>query len=98
MVATQQVADALMSASHLFALPFEKNFRPEPYVAFASNNWPLCISLVTGYMVVIFAGRRIMENQQAFDLRVPLAIWNAALSLFSFIGMWRTVSITNLAE
>jgi hypothetical protein len=90
--ATQQVADALIAASHLFALPVEKNFQPDAYIAFASNNWPLCIGLVIGYMVVIFTGRRIMENRPAFELRIPLALWNAALSLFSFIGMWRTVS------
>jgi hypothetical protein len=32
-----------------------------------------------------------MKDRQPFDLTLPLAAWNAGLSLFSFIGMFRTV-------
>lgn len=91
MIATHQVGQALIAASQLFALPFERSFSPAPYVAFADSHWPLCLSLVAGYLAVIFLGRRLMRDRAPFELRLPLALWNAALSLFSFIGMWRTM-------
>ena len=48
------------------------------------------------YLAAIFFGKRYMNQRiasggQRFDLRYPLAYWNAFLSLFSFIGAMRTV-------
>src|SRR3954468_15023033 len=90
---TKKVVDMLYSSTHLFALPFEKNFSADNAIAFAANNWPLAIGLVIGYLVFITAGSKIMANLKPFDLRMALAGWNMLLSVFSFLGMCRTVSL-----
>ena len=36
-------------------------------------------------------GKKIMDTKQAFDLKYPLAIWNAFLSLFSLLGTIKTL-------
>lgn len=51
------------------------------------------------YFVAIFAGKAAMHYWPAWDLSTPLKYWNLALSLFSTIGMLRTVPqlVHNLA-
>ena len=88
---TQDVAKILFSISNAFALPFEKNFTPGGYLDFANDNWPIPIILVILYMLFCRFGSEFMKDKKPFDLLGPLAAWNAALSLFSFIGMFRTV-------
>lgn len=90
---TAKFADALISFTHFLELPMERDFTPEVQIQFAKDNWTTAIALVIGYMIVIFAGSHIMKDRPAFDLRLPLAGWNALLCVFSFIGMCRTVSI-----
>jgi len=46
---------------------------------------------VVVYLTAIFLGRRYMASRERLDLRMPLAYWNAFLSVFSFIGAMRTV-------
>ncbi len=91
-MASHQLATSLFEFSELFALPYEQEFNSTVASQFATDNWPLCIGVIITYLVVIFGGREIMKSREPFDLQLPLAIWNAALSLFSFIGMCRTVS------
>jgi hypothetical protein len=82
----------LMASSNILALPFERNFDPTATVSFASNNWSLVIGIVVGYVAFITIGSMIMAKQaKPFDLRLPLAGWNAFLCVFSFIGMLKTV-------
>jgi len=88
---TQKIADLLMSSTKLFVTPFERDFNPKYTVNFAKDNWPLCISIVCGYLIFIFSVQRIMKDRKPFDLRLPLAAWNAFLCVFSFIGMCRTL-------
>jgi hypothetical protein len=87
----QEVAKILFAVANLFALPFEKNFTPDKYLSFAQNNGFIPITLVVFYLLFCYFGSKMMKNREPFDLRIPLAAWNAALSLFSFIGMFRTV-------
>ena len=99
---TQEIAKILFSVSNAFALPIEKNFSPEVYLKFANDNWPIPIVLVTLYLLFCYYGSKYMSSlvvdkdskqkeRDPFDLIGPLAAWNAFLSLFSFIGMFRTV-------
>jgi hypothetical protein len=88
---TRYFAEFLMSSTNFLALPFERNFQPHSSTQFAANNWPLCIGFVASYLLFIYFGKMVMDSQKAFDLRIPLAAWNAFLCLFSFIGMCRTV-------
>lgn len=88
---TQQIADVLSSSTKVLATPYELAFNPNPAIEFASNNWPLAFGLVAGYLLFIFGVQHIMKDRKPFDLRLPLAAWNALLCIFSFIGMARTV-------
>lgn len=89
---TMKLASVLRSTANLFATDFEKNFDADIYtLPFARDNWAVAIGCVIGYLVFIFAGSHVMKKYERFDLRMPLALWNAFLCVFSFIGMWRTV-------
>ncbi len=88
----ESIVRSLYAFSEAFALPVEKEFTPEKYIKFAADNWNLCFALVIGYVVVVFGGKTVMNKREAFDLKGPLAFWNALLSIFSTIGMCRTVS------
>jgi hypothetical protein len=69
----------------------EINFTPTAAVNFALNNWWVAIGMITVYLLFITLGSKYMKEQKAFDLKFPLAAWNAFLCLFSFIGMCRTM-------
>ena len=89
---TQQLANGLTWVSEFLATPLETKFRPERFTSFAANHWEIPIALVVVYMAFCFFGQKVLRNYNAFDLRLPLAGWNAFLCLFSFLGMCRTVS------
>ena len=88
----QLSADVLNVIPNLLNLPFEKSFTSNDPVEFTKNNYWIAISCVTAYILFITLGSKYMKDKAPFDLKVPLAMWNAALSIFSFIGMCRTVS------
>jgi len=91
-----QVANFLFTSCNFLATPFEKRFHPQQTIDFAKSNYFIPITLVTIYLIGCFSGKYLMQSQKAFDLRVPLALWNAFLCFFSFIGMTRTVSSINI--
>ncbi|KAJ1410382.1 putative elongation of very long chain fatty acids protein [Ochromonadaceae sp. CCMP2298] len=81
-----------MAAPGSIALPIERDFMPNATVDFAANNWPLAIGIVCAYLSFITGGSIIMSRmEKPFDLRMPLACWNALLCVFSFIGMCKTM-------
>ena len=82
----------LYAFSQSAPLSVESNFVPVDYVSFARNNYFIPLVAITLYLMFCFGGKYIMEGRRSFDLRLPLALWNALLSLFSFLGMVRTVS------
>ncbi len=88
----EAVIRGLYSFSEAFALPFEKTFRPEEHIQFTSEHRFISYACVAAYLIIVFQGKAFMEKREAFDLRGPLAVWNGFLSLFSTIGMFRTVS------
>lgn len=90
-MATEQLANALFNFSSMFALPFEQAFHPDPAVAFVRANTVPVLLICAAYLTFCYVGQKIMAERKAFDLRLPLAAWNLFLSLFSFIGMLRTV-------
>jgi len=68
----------------------EKVFNPE-----AARQWTDSIKTVTlwlsaAYIILVFAGQRWMHNRSPFNLRIPLFLWSAILSLFSIVGTFRT--------
>jgi elongation of very long chain fatty acids protein 6 len=72
------------------ACDFEKNFDSQKYTSWVASHWWIPILAIVIYLIVIFGGKKIMNEREAFDLKVPLALWNICLSLFSFLGALRT--------
>jgi len=70
---------------------FEKNFDALPLYDWVKAHPMLPIVVCIGYIIFCFGGQHIMKSRERFNLRFPLAYWNLFLSLFSFIGMLRTV-------
>jgi len=60
---------------------------------FAKNNWPLAFGIVGAYLLFCYFGKMYMDTRKPFDLKIPLATWNAFLCIFSFIGMCRTLPV-----
>ena len=87
----EEFAKVLLKISNFATTQYEKDFIPTKFIEFANNNALLPVVLVTVYMLFCFFGSKLMANRKEFDLRLILAAWNAFLSAFSFIGMFRTV-------
>lgn len=56
-----------------------------------NNNYIIPIVSVVIYALFCYFGQSIMANYKPFDLKLPLAMWNLSLSLFSMYGAFRTV-------
>eukprot|EP00978_Attheya_sp_CCMP212_P005872 scaffold13087_cov41-Attheya_sp.AAC.2 len=54
------------------------------------NHSVMPITAVILYAVFMVVGRSAMKNRQAWSWRNILAFWNLSLSVFSWIGMFRT--------
>jgi elongation of very long chain fatty acids protein 6 len=91
MDSSKEIANILVGVSNFLALPFERNFELTPYLHFARSNVRFPVTVIAVYVAFCFIGQHVMSTRRPFDLRVPLAIWNALLCSFSFLGMWRTM-------
>jgi hypothetical protein len=49
------------------------------------------VAAVVAYGVLILLGQRAMQNKPAWNWRRAMAVWNLSLSLFSWVGMFRTL-------
>lgn len=75
-----------------FYTSIEKDFSAKPYVLFSQNTWPWLPSLIVCcYLFMIYCGPIWMSSRHAYELKIPLAVWNLCLCLFSTCGMIRTV-------
>lgn len=89
---SQQVSNLLYASTRLLATPIELGFHHvEQIKDFTSQSYYIPFGMVTIYLLGCYFGSKYMESRKAFDLRIPLALWNAFLCIFSFIGMCRTV-------
>ena len=94
----QNIVTNLAGYGEKFSFDFERNFVAQPMVNWAAENWKLSIAVVIIYLMGIQIGTaQVARMKQPFNLNYPLAVWNAFLSLFSFIGMCKTVSQKNRA-
>mmetsp|Transcript_23524 Transcript_23524/g.65686 ORF Transcript_23524/g.65686 Transcript_23524/m.65686 type:complete len:295 (-) Transcript_23524:288-1172(-) len=69
---------------------FEKYYDPCPMLAWMRGHSILPIGAVSAYFFLIFAGQALMKNREPWNWRKSMAVWNLCLSLFSWIGMFRT--------
>lgn len=53
------------------------------------KNWTISVYICTAYLLLLYFGKKIMKQRQAFDLQKPLTYWNAVFALFSLIGLIR---------
>lgn len=74
-----------------FITEYEKNYDTRPIFSYVNERMYLPVYTVIIYMAAIYFGQKYMRTCKPFDLRVPLAYWNLMLSLFSLIGMIRTL-------
>jgi hypothetical protein len=70
---------------------FEKNYDPIPLLELMRYHSMIPVYAVILYGVLIAVGQYAMRNREPFNLRRLMAFWNLALSVFSWIGMFRTL-------
>lgn len=65
----------------------EEKYDPETTRAWMKEYWTISLFASVVYVVLTFAGQRLMKHRQAFHLRRPLIIWNIALCIFSTLAL-----------
>lgn len=85
-----QLTDAVPGLDR-FYFRWEKSYDTIPLHEFVVANWLVPLVAVALYGLGIVLGTKVMAGRKAFDLNWTLATWNLSLSLFSFVGMVRTV-------
>ncbi len=70
---------------------WEKNFQPWIEPSSLREHPYIPIVTVMAYLLFVFTGPKFMASRPSIQCRHALTIWNGALSLFSFIGMIRTL-------
>lgn len=74
-----------------FYFEFEKNYDPIPLLELMRYHSMIPVYAVIVYGVLITVGQYAMRNREPFNLRRLMAFWNLGLSVFSWIGMFRTL-------
>jgi len=70
-------------------LPFEKFYDPAVALVWMQEHPFVPIVACILYVAFIIAGRAYMSSRPPLSWRKTLAVWNFALSLFSWIGAFR---------
>ncbi|ELU01893.1 hypothetical protein CAPTEDRAFT_100184 [Capitella teleta] len=55
------------------------------------ENLTIALVISAVYIVMVFVGKRIMQNRPAYQLKTSLGIWSSILAVFSIAGAARTV-------
>src|SRR3546814_4392056 len=71
-----------------FYTDFEDDYNTDPILTWMGRHWEVPIIALALYVALITAGPTIMARSGlALNLRYPIAVWHALLSVFSFVGM-----------
>ncbi|CAB3406789.1 unnamed protein product [Caenorhabditis bovis] len=70
-------------------LPLEETFNPVNSTQWMQRNWHHSITGSIIYVVLIFLGKKLMENRKPFDFTNALFAWNSLLAVFSILGFVR---------
>lgn len=54
--------------------------------AWATDFWWIPVFSVPIYLLLVFQGKKWMENKEAYNLRSCLFVWNVVLALYSMLG------------
>ncbi|ELT90793.1 hypothetical protein CAPTEDRAFT_89921 [Capitella teleta] len=72
-------------------LDYESNMDARYTTTLVRENWTLTLWISAVYILMVFGGKRIMENRPAYQLKTSLGVWSALLAVFSIAGAARTV-------
>lgn len=79
--------------TYTHSISFETLFDDEDYVEswgdWMKTNWHISVIVSIAYIILVFTGRKIMENRPKFELRLFLIVWNIFLATFSIAGTIR---------
>lgn len=75
----------------LFNDSFEKKYDPIPVLDWMRENPMIPVGACVMYGVLIMVGQYVMQKRESWNLRRIMAFWNLGLSVFSWIGMARTL-------
>jgi GNS1/SUR4 family len=70
---------------------FEEKYDPVPVLDWMRENPMIPVGACVAYGVLIMAGQYAMQNRESWNWRRIMAFWNLSLSVFSWIGMARTL-------
>lgn len=81
---------------HPWVVDFELAFFDDQIFSYVQNWmrnwWWLSLLYALFYIIAVFLGRSWMNKKQIkYELRQPLILWNASLTIFSFWGACRCV-------
>jgi hypothetical protein len=85
------MAEFLKAVANFGVTQYERDFDFSGPHEWLSTHWNVPIVACITYLIFCYKGCKDMESKKPFDLKIELAVWNAFLSLFSFMGMLRTV-------
>lgn len=70
---------------------FITDYRPKASLKWVKQNWTITFYFMIVYLAVIFSIKHLMRNRKQFELKLPLTLWNAALTVFSMLGTYHTL-------
>jgi len=73
-----------------FYFNFEKKYDPDPVWKWMCEHPMIPVAAVSMYGFLIVWGQHVMKKRPAWNWRNAMAVWNLSLSVFSWIGMFRT--------
>jgi len=74
-----------------FYFDWEKNYDPVPVLSWMSERPWIPIVACLAYGAAILGGQAYFRTRDRWHWRTTLALWNAGLSLFSLVGLLRTL-------
>jgi len=74
-----------------FYFDFEKEYDPLPVLQWMQQNSMVPVFACAAYGALILWGQHAMSKREPWNWRRTMAVWNLGLSVFSWIGMFRTL-------
>lgn len=88
----QTIHDVNVRNFEFLTTQFEREWSNLDYWSYyARLNWNYTVMICIAYCVLVNVLRGVMRSQKAFNLRIPLILWNGTLALFSLVSAIRIV-------
>nr|XP_006816342.1 PREDICTED: elongation of very long chain fatty acids protein 6-like [Saccoglossus kowalevskii] len=72
-----------------FTTEVERNYDANYWHNVFLEHWTDSFVYSAIYLILVFAGRKVMQHRQKFDLHKVLAVWSGSMAVFSLIGFLR---------